>query len=62
MKGTFGEIEWNKLAYPLQAMNYGIGASISVLAKLLDEADELLEDVKKQVAAFNHFGVSGSAV
>ncbi len=59
MGGKFGEIGKDKLAYPLQALNYGIGASFPVLQKILDEGHALLGEVKSQVAAFNkNFGAS----
>jgi hypothetical protein len=59
MQGKFGEIDKDKLAYPLQALNYGAGAAFFTLQKILDEGNALLEEVKEQIAAFNkNFGAS----
>lgn len=54
MKGKFGKIEEGKLAFPLQALNYGMGASFPVLEEILEQAKELIEEVKAQLTAFNN--------
>ena len=63
MDGTFGKIAKGKLAYPVQALNYGAGASFPTLQKILDEGLALLEDLKHQIAAFNkNFGASAAVL
>jgi len=59
MQGKFGKVDPNKLVAPLQALTYGMGASFGSLQKIFAEGDELLEDIKAQIAAFNkNFGAS----
>ncbi len=63
MEGRFGKIDKGKLAYPLQALNYGMGASFFTLGKTLEEGNALLGELKEQIAAFNkNFGASAVAL
>jgi hypothetical protein len=63
MTGKFGKIDKGKLAYPLQALNYGMGASFPTLGKILDEGNALLKELKEQIAAFEkNLGASGTVL
>lgn len=53
MGGKFGKIDEGKLAYPLQALNYGAGFAFSFMQDLFNDANTLLKDVKDQLREFN---------
>ena len=58
----FGEIDKNMHAVPLQALNYGMGASFPILQKILEEDTALLDELRPQITAFNqNFGASATA-
>lgn len=53
VQGKFGQVTDFTRAASLSALNYGMGASFPILEEMLKEANELIEDVKAQLTAFN---------
>lgn len=53
LSGKFGDLPGGALAYPLQALNYGIGAAAPILQRILNEALQVLERVSNGLQQFN---------